>query len=150
MYNISVRRYYADKSGCGAAGSALDWGSRGRKFKSCHSDHQKGFPFYAESLLLCHFSGLFSPVKLFHICPVLSRKNLFNCIFIWENIFIFWGRFYQTTHHIMVNNYSILISLFAASTVSWGSPNEDNLKYFSPHFPNPAPGVPTICALFNR
>ena len=26
-------------SGCGAAGSALDWGSRGRKFKSCHSDH---------------------------------------------------------------------------------------------------------------
>ena len=28
-------------SGCGAAGSALDWGSRGRKFKSCHSDHEK-------------------------------------------------------------------------------------------------------------
>ena len=26
-------------SGCSAAGSALDWGSRGRKFKSCHSDH---------------------------------------------------------------------------------------------------------------
>ena len=25
-------------SGCGAVGSALDWGSRGRKFKSCHSD----------------------------------------------------------------------------------------------------------------
>ncbi len=28
-------------SGCGAAGSALDWGSRGRRFKSCHSDHEK-------------------------------------------------------------------------------------------------------------
>ena len=27
------------KSGCGAAGSALDWGSRGREFKSRHSDH---------------------------------------------------------------------------------------------------------------
>ncbi len=25
-------------SGCGAVGSVLDWGSRGRKFKSCHSD----------------------------------------------------------------------------------------------------------------
>ena len=25
-------------SGCGAAGSALPWGGRGRKFKSCHSD----------------------------------------------------------------------------------------------------------------
>ena len=30
------------KTGCGAVGSALDWGSRGRKFKSCHSD-QKGY-----------------------------------------------------------------------------------------------------------
>ena len=30
-------------SGCGAVGSALDWGSRGREFKSRHSDHlQKG------------------------------------------------------------------------------------------------------------
>ena len=26
-------------SGCGAVGSALDWGSRGREFKSRHSDH---------------------------------------------------------------------------------------------------------------
>ena len=26
------------KSGCGAGGSALPWGGRGRKFKSCHSD----------------------------------------------------------------------------------------------------------------
>ena len=30
-------------SGCSAAGSALDWGSRGRKFKSCHSDHRDSF-----------------------------------------------------------------------------------------------------------
>ena len=26
-------------SGCGAVGSALPWGGRGRKFKSRHSDH---------------------------------------------------------------------------------------------------------------
>ena len=26
-------------SGCSAVGSALDLGSRGRRFKSCHSDH---------------------------------------------------------------------------------------------------------------
>ena len=25
-------------TGCGSGGRALDWGSRGRKFKSCHSD----------------------------------------------------------------------------------------------------------------
>ena len=29
-------------SGCGAAGSALPWGGRGRKFKSCHSDQFGG------------------------------------------------------------------------------------------------------------
>ena len=29
------------KSGCGAAGSALPWGGRGRTFKSCHSDQRK-------------------------------------------------------------------------------------------------------------
>ena len=28
-------------SGYGAAGSALDWGSRGRRFKSCYSDQEK-------------------------------------------------------------------------------------------------------------
>ena len=28
-------------TGCGAAGSALDWGSRGREFKSRHSDQLK-------------------------------------------------------------------------------------------------------------
>ena len=28
----------ANESGCGAVGSALPWGGRGRKFKSCHSD----------------------------------------------------------------------------------------------------------------
>ena len=31
---------YLSLSGCGAVGSALDWGSRGRKFKSSHSDHK--------------------------------------------------------------------------------------------------------------
>ena len=30
--------YKSRKSGCSAAGSALDWGSRGREFKSRHSD----------------------------------------------------------------------------------------------------------------
>ena len=28
------------RSGCGAVGSALPWGGRGRKFKSCHSDQK--------------------------------------------------------------------------------------------------------------
>ena len=36
---ISMLCYHLMRSGCGAAGSALDWGSRGREFKSRHSDH---------------------------------------------------------------------------------------------------------------
>ena len=31
---------YHSLSGCGAVGSALDWGSRGREFKSRHSDQK--------------------------------------------------------------------------------------------------------------
>ena len=34
--------YRSQRSGCGAAGSALPWGGRGRKFKSCHSDQNEG------------------------------------------------------------------------------------------------------------
>ena len=30
-------------TGCSAGGSAPDWGSGGRKFKSCHSDQKKSF-----------------------------------------------------------------------------------------------------------
>ena len=41
-YNTKVGSSSAkQKSGCGAAGSALPWGGRGRKFKSCHSDQIK-------------------------------------------------------------------------------------------------------------
>ena len=31
-------------SGCGAVGSVLPWGGRGRPFKSGHSDQMKGCP----------------------------------------------------------------------------------------------------------
>ena len=34
----------ANASGCGAVGSALPWGGRGRKFKSCHSDQTQKSP----------------------------------------------------------------------------------------------------------
>ena len=50
------------RSGCGAAGSALPWGGRGRKFKSCHSD-QKGdsseSPFFFVFLRLSLVFSLF-------------------------------------------------------------------------------------------
>ena len=36
IFKVSKLEYL---SGCGAVGSALPWGGRGRKFKSCHSDH---------------------------------------------------------------------------------------------------------------
>ena len=49
-------------SGCGAAGSALPWGGRGRKFKSCHSDQKgdsKGSPFFFVFLRLSLVFSLF-------------------------------------------------------------------------------------------
>ena len=42
----------ANASGCGAVGSALPWGGRGRKFKSCHSDQK--------SVKIVRFSRIFS------------------------------------------------------------------------------------------
>ena len=52
IYSGSKKAY--DLSGCGAVGSALDWGSRGRKFKSCHSDQKDSF-----SAVLFYFAFYF-------------------------------------------------------------------------------------------
>lgn len=50
------------KSGCSAAGSVLDWGSRGRRFKSCHSDHAKPF-FRWKERLFCNLFDVFKILK---------------------------------------------------------------------------------------
>ena len=53
------------KSGCGAVGSALPWGGRGRKFKSCHSDQIKPKT-NRFRLYFLHFwtkSGTFPPLR---------------------------------------------------------------------------------------
>ena len=48
-------------SGCGAVGSALPWGGRGRKFKSCHSDQEK----HRKQPFSMLFSFVFSGIVLF-------------------------------------------------------------------------------------
>ena len=40
-HKIQVYSIKTMVSGCGAVGSALPWGGRGRKFKSCHSDQNR-------------------------------------------------------------------------------------------------------------
>ena len=62
------------KTGCSAVGSALDWGSRGREFKSRHSDQDvlmkdatQKTPH--ESAVFLRLYGLFSGEKV--------RKNAF-------------------------------------------------------------------------
>ena len=60
-------------SGCGAVGSALPWGGRGRKFKSCHSDQIKPKT-NRFRLYFLHFgakSGIFPPL------PHLQRFRKF-------------------------------------------------------------------------
>ena len=66
-------------AGCSAAGSALDWGSRGREFKSRHSDHigtqvliryLRSFSFYQKTLgarLFVTFAN--------EICYIVSKLN---------------------------------------------------------------------------
>ena len=64
-------------SGCGAVGSALDWGSRGRKFKSCHSDHKGYFSvalvflksnvYVASRLCVCFFVAPISAHIMFFV-----------------------------------------------------------------------------------
>ena len=51
------------KSGCGAVGSALPWGGRGRKFKSCHSDQQK------RNEPCVHSASAFLQRKTMKLCP---------------------------------------------------------------------------------
>ena len=80
--------FNAIKSGCGAVGSALPWGGRGRKFKSCHSD-QKGdssespffFVFRPKSRVFSHFSVALHPnasAKSNHIEP--QKSGLTTCL----------------------------------------------------------------------
>ena len=72
-------------SGCSAAGSVLDWGSRGRRFKSCHSDQmiQKnrrfgGFSVFIEKTIAspCRQAGCtyFTLVKNLNIFPHFLTK----------------------------------------------------------------------------
>ena len=46
------------RSGCSAVGSVLEWGSRGRKFESSHSDQEKRLETYVLSLF-CFIFGTF-------------------------------------------------------------------------------------------
>ena len=58
-------------TGCGPGGRALDWGSRGRKFESCHSDTRKAawnhlfLRFYAVFFLV--FFTLYHVTKDHHV-----------------------------------------------------------------------------------
>ena len=53
-------------SGCGAVGSALDWGSRGREFKSRHSDHR----WVLIGLAYFLFSRLVVNIQLYYPCEI--------------------------------------------------------------------------------
>ena len=67
-------------SGCGAVGSALPWGGRGRTFKSCHSDQRKtqfcalaGMAELADALDSGSSRG--SSVKVQVLLPAPKRKS---------------------------------------------------------------------------
>ena len=63
-------------SGCGAVGSALPWGGRGRKFKSCHSDHKTGD---VKSPVFFSFYGTFSKLEVAKSGAVRLSEKHGNC-----------------------------------------------------------------------
>ncbi len=75
-YRMSVQRI----SGCGAVGSALPWGGRGRKFKSCHSDHiAVSLYAYGDIFFILGSASLFR-------YPFSKKKGEFKFIFQkWQN-----------------------------------------------------------------
>lgn len=65
-------------TGCSAGGSAPDWGSGGRKFKSCHSD-QKGKIRTSSSKMVCSDFSCFA--KHTRKLPRGNRDSLFVLIY---------------------------------------------------------------------
>ena len=61
-----------NESGCGAVGSALPWGGRGRKFKSCHSDQLNG------RIISFRFSLFYKGCPHFWVRTFLFFKTLKN------------------------------------------------------------------------
>ena len=71
----------ANASGCGAVGSALPWGGRGRWFKSSHSDQKKS----DKHLLIGFFVALQHP-KLYEVITKVITKT--NCIHLFSYVLI--------------------------------------------------------------
>ena len=61
-------------SGCGADGSALPWGGRGRGFKSRHSDHFKS-PYLRRLQGIVSGVCFYLKLRLRHLLRQLYQKN---------------------------------------------------------------------------
>ena len=75
----------AQRSGCGAAGSALPWGGRGRKFKSCHSDQNRRFNRTSDFLYFTGFFGFFgiytaSKTSAIFLPKIGSKSGTTTCL----------------------------------------------------------------------
>ena len=81
---VELRSFNKNRiSGCGAVGSALDWGSRGREFKSRHSDQS------LKSLIYNGFSDFLLPEKDLNF----TSKNHISTTFLpffYHFIFVFY------------------------------------------------------------
>lgn len=63
-------------TGCGADGSALPWGGRGRRFKSGHSDQKQAqFRDFFEAALFVFFEEFYSD-----FIQIKDTATLFECL----------------------------------------------------------------------
>ena len=64
-------------AGCSAAGSALDWGSRSRRFKSCHSDHKPAFSLERAGFFCLKLTGAnnHDTIRVYITCLMCKRGD---------------------------------------------------------------------------
>ena len=117
------------KSGCSAAGSVLDWGSRGRRFKSCHSDHAKPF-FRWKERLFCNLFDVFKILKTAlkskpkqNGCLSKHRDPFCNFNYLTENYGRSTQQITKRQSHGFFRRFPLFYWRIRGSSCSWISPS---------------------------
>ena len=118
------------KSGCSAAGSVLDWGSRGRRFKSCHSDQIKPF-FREKGRLFCNLFDVFKILKTAlnpsqnktDASPGTEKHPFCNFNYLTENYGRSTQRITKRRSHGFSRRFPLFYWRIRGSSCSWISPS---------------------------
>ena len=91
---IIISKWFETHPGVAQLGSALDWGSRGRRVKSCHSDHKKA----SEAFIYKGFGAFF-----IFILPLFYRRKFRCCGRVVDKNKISLPHFFTVTDRLRTN-----------------------------------------------